>query len=252
MGSLSSRTRLSVCSPPKGGRKASGSYDTPTFVVDRLVGQSVVPALDRHLARVAAAEPKNASEMLWDFKVCDPAMGSGHFLVSVVDAISERIAAHLVDHPVPAVREELERARLAVQKATEAAGATEIAEVKDVDVLRRLVLKRCVYGVDLNPMAVELARLSLWLHAFVPGLPLFYLGHTLRHGNSLFGMVGTNVAPAAEGASASSRACTSSACPPRSRRPARSRSCRTSDCTRSSARAIQPTSTARWPTSGRS
>ena len=183
---------------PKGGRKASGSYYTPTFVVDRLVGQSVVPALDRHLARVAAAAPKAAGDLLWDFKVCDPAMGSGHFLVSVVDAISERIAAHLAEHPVAAVREELERARLAVQKATEAAGATEVAEVKDIDVLRRLVLKRCVYGVDLNPMAVELARLSLWLHAFVPGLPLFYLGHTLRHGNSLFGMVGTNVAPAAD------------------------------------------------------
>ena len=184
---------------PKGGRKASGSYYTPTFVVDRLVSQSVVPALDRHLAHVAAVDPKAASDLLWDFKVCDPAMGSGHFLVSVVDAVSERIAAHLVEHPVPAVREELERARLAVQKAAEAAGAAEVAEVKDVDVLRRLVLKRCVYGVDLNPMAVELARLSLWLHAFVPGLPLFYLGHTLRRGNSLFGMVGTNIAPAVEG-----------------------------------------------------
>lgn len=175
---------------PKGGRKASGSYYTPAFVVDRLVQQSVVPAFDRHLASIRDVEVSTAAERLWDFKVCDPAMGSGHFLVSVVDAISERLASYLYERPLPAVAAELERARVAVQKTSESVGATEVAEVKDIDVLRRLVLKRCVYGVDLNPMAVELAQLSLWLHAFVPGLPLFYLGHTLRRGNALVGTVG--------------------------------------------------------------
>lgn len=176
---------------PKGGRKASGSYYTPTFVVDRLVRQSVVPAFDRHLASLDA-DDERAAERLWDFRVCDPAMGSGHFLVSVVDAIAERLAEFLVDRPLASLRDEMERARLQSQKTNEAAGATEIAEVKDVDVLRRLVLKRCVYGVDLNPMAVELAQLSLWLHAFVPGLPLFYLGHTLRRATRSWARLGTN------------------------------------------------------------
>lgn len=175
---------------PKGGRKASGSYYTPSFVVDRIIDRSVKPAFDRHLDALDDSDAARSAERLWDFKVCDPAMGSGHFLVSVVDAIAERISEFLYQHPLPAVRDELERARIAVLKASETAGAAEVAEVKDVDVLRRLVLKRCVYGVDLNPMAVELAQLSLWLHAFVPGLPLFYLGHTLRRGNSLVGTVG--------------------------------------------------------------
>jgi hypothetical protein len=173
---------------PRGGRKASGSYYTPEFVVDRVVGGSVAPAFDRHLLSVQEGDPTTRGERLWDFRVCDPAMGSGHFLVSVVDALSERIERALPDLPV--VAEEMERARAAVRHATSAAGAAEIAEVKDIDLLRRLVLKRCIYGVDLNPMAVELAQLSMWLHAFVPGLPLSYLGHTLRVGNSLVGLVG--------------------------------------------------------------
>lgn len=57
-----------------------------------------------------------------------------------------------------------------------------------MDLLRRIVLKRCVYGVDFNEMAVELARLGLWLHSLVPGLPLSYLGANLQHGNSLVGV----------------------------------------------------------------
>lgn len=176
---------------PKGGRKATGSYYTPDFVVDRIVGSSVAPAFDRHITALRKAPPERRSELLWDFRICDPAMGSGHFLVSVVDALAERVERALPD--LPDVVEEVARARSAVQKAAATAGATETAPVKDVDVIRRLVLKRCVYGVDLNPMAVELARLSLWLHAFVPGLPLSYLGHTMRVGNSLVGVVGTEV-----------------------------------------------------------
>lgn len=177
---------------PRGGRKASGSYYTPEFVVDRLVGGSVAPAFERHLSAVLQAVPESRAEKLWDFKVCDPAMGSGHFLVSVIDALAERIERALPG--LPATTEEIERARAAVRQATAAAGASEIADVRDIDLLRRLVLKRCVYGVDLNPMAVELAQLGMWLHAFVPGLPLSYLGHTLRRGNSLVGVVGDEIA----------------------------------------------------------
>lgn len=156
-----------------------------------MVGGSVAPAFERHLAAVSEAAPESRAERLWDFKVCDPAMGSGHFLVSVIDTLAERIEGALP--ALPAVAEEIERARAAVRLATAAAGASEIAEVKDIDLLRRLVLKRCVYGVDLNPMAVELAQLGMWLHAFVPGLPLSYLGHTLRRGNSLVGVVGDEI-----------------------------------------------------------
>ena len=61
------------------------------------------------------------------------------------------------------------------------------ARLDDTSLLTRLVMKRCIYGVDLNPMAVELAKLSLWLHSFTVGAPLSFLDHHLRWGNSLIG-----------------------------------------------------------------
>lgn len=173
---------------PQGGRKATGSYYTPVFAVDRLVSKAVAPALDAHLAAMAD-EPDVPTARLLDFRVCDPAMGSGHFLVAALDVITERLAAQLAAHPNRAVAAELERARGRLNEVGLAFGAPSLGDrVADLDLLRRIVLKRCIYGVDLNPMAVELARLGLWLHSLVPGLPLSYLGHNLRHGNSLVGV----------------------------------------------------------------
>src|SRR5262249_7591078 len=68
-----------------------------------------------------------------------------------------------------------------------------LEEIRDVELLRRVVLKRSIYGVDLNEMAVELSKLALWLNAFVPGLPLSFLDHNLKQGNSLIGVVGDEV-----------------------------------------------------------
>jgi hypothetical protein len=178
---------------PQGGRKATGSYYTPVFAVERLVSKAVVPALDEHLASIGR-DPDLPAASLFDFRVCDPAMGSGHFLVSALDAITEGLAAHLVAHPNRAVAAELDRARDRLNEVGLAYGAPSLGDrVGDLDLLRRTVLKRCIYGVDLNPMAVELARLGLWLHSLVPGLPLSYLGHNLRHGNSLLGV--SSIAP---------------------------------------------------------
>lgn len=173
---------------PQGGRKATGSYYTPVFAVDRLVEKALRPAIDEHLARVGADLDVPTSE-LFDFRIADLAMGSGHFLVAGLDALTERIAAYLAAHPNRDVRAELERARERLNAVGQVYGAPQLGDrVADVDLLRRIVLKRCVYGVDFNPMAVELARLGLWLHSLVPGLPLSYLGANLIHGNSLVGI----------------------------------------------------------------
>jgi hypothetical protein len=173
---------------PQGGRKATGSYYTPVFAVDRLVDLALRPAIDEHLGRVGMDLDLPAAE-LFDFRVADLAMGSGHFLVAALDALTERIAAYLAAHPNRAVRAELERARERLNEVGDVYGAPQLGErVADVDLLRRMVLKRCVYGVDFNEMAVELARLGLWLHSLVPGLPLSYLGANLIHGNSLVGI----------------------------------------------------------------
>lgn len=176
-----------ICSP-QGGRKATGSYYTPVFAVDRLIDKALHPAIDQHLAHVGT-DLDLTPAALFDFRVADIAMGSGHFLVAALDALTERYANYLAATPNRAVRAELDRARGRLNVVGERYGAPHLGDrVSDVDLLRRIVLKRCIYGVDLNPMAVELARLSLWLHSLVPGLPLSYLGANLKHGNSLVGV----------------------------------------------------------------
>jgi hypothetical protein len=185
---------------PKGGRKLTGSYYTPAFVVDRLVRGAMLPTMQRHLDSLRSLSEDEAAAGLFDFRICDPAMGSGHFLVSALDLATEAMAAFLAEKRMMPVVAELDRARAQITAIGRAYGAEGLGErVSDIDLLRRLVMKRCIYGVDLNPMAVELARLGLWLHAFVPGLPLSFLGHSLREGNSLVGVAGPEIYAFVEG-----------------------------------------------------
>ena len=139
------------------------------------------------------------AEAVLDLKVLDPAMGSGHFLVTAVDFLSDYIA-ELVEY-VPAVPEWLDgeyrsplmdrvaATRLDIlARAQEAHWVVDEALLTDQAVMRRMVIKRCIYGVDKNPLTVELAKVSLWLHSFTVGAPLSFLDHHLRCGDSLVGM----------------------------------------------------------------
>ena len=114
-------------------------------------------------------------------------MGSGHFLVAAVDKIEALMRTFLTEHTVPGVTDEL--LRLA-GVARDALGTDDVAksEVDEVGLLRRQVARRCIYGLDINPIAVELARLALWIHTFVPGLPMCNLDHGLVNANSLTGI----------------------------------------------------------------
>src|SRR5579875_2554529 len=178
---------------PQGGRKVSGTYFTPPFIVRRLIEEALLPTLDKHLERVSTLPADRAFAAMLEFRVVDPAMGSGHFLVDALDAIADRLNTFLRDNPhIQATP--LKEARDHVNEIGKRYGIEQAGErVGDFDLLRRIVLKHCIYGVDLAPMAVELAKLSLWLHAFVPALPLSYLGHTLQHGNSLLGVIGAEL-----------------------------------------------------------
>lgn len=173
-----------------GQRKATGSYFTKPFAVDHLLDHALVPTLDEHLARVAklveAEREADAVDALFDFRVADISMGSGHFLTAVVDRIEAQISSFLAEHPIPQVAAELNDLR---QHATKALGDNAAGvEIENASLLRRLIARRCVYGVDLNPISVELARVSMWIHTFVPGLPLSFLNHNLVVGDSLTGM----------------------------------------------------------------
>lgn len=168
----------------EGGRKAGGVYYTRQDVVRHLITHAVLPALHEHLAAVeetALTDPAAAAGMVFRFRVLDPAMGSAHFLADALDVIADEIQSFLAKRPLPGVSDYLEGLRSHVQ--ADLTGA-----VEDGPLLRRLVLKHCIFGVDLSPMAVEVAKITLWLKSFVPGLALSYLNHNLRCGNSLVGV----------------------------------------------------------------
>lgn len=166
----------------QGGRKAGGVYYTPSPLVKHLVERAVAPAFDRHLAEVratAATDPERAAKRFLEFAVLDPACGSAHFLVEVLDVLADRSVTFLAEQPLPALSGRLAELRGA------AGGA---GRVSDLALLRRLLLKHCIYGVDVSPMGVEIATVSLWLAAFVPGLALSYLGRNVVAGNALIGV----------------------------------------------------------------
>jgi len=171
-----------------GARKSTGSYFTKHFAVEYLLDHSLEPALKEHCERLDTLTEAEAAKAFFDFRVTDLAMGSGHFLVAAVDRIERRLSNYLYVRQLPSVQEDLGRLREAANRALgDVAGSITIEETQ---LLRRQVARRCLYGVDLNPMAVSLARLAIWIHTFVPGLPLSFLDHNLTRGNSLIG-VGT-------------------------------------------------------------
>ncbi|MBM3320861.1 MAG: hypothetical protein FJY73_09325, partial [Candidatus Eisenbacteria bacterium] len=169
-----------------GARKSTGSFFTKHFAVEHLLDRALEPALREHLARLDALSGDEAGSRFFDFRLADLAMGSGHFLVAAVDRIERALTGYLMQRRLPAVAAELAELRGA---AVEALGTlADQVEIEDTQLLRRLIARRCVYGVDLNPTAVQLARLSIWIHTFVPGLPLSLLDHSLVVGNSLVGI----------------------------------------------------------------
>jgi len=169
-----------------GARKSTGSYFTKHFAVEHLLERALEPALADHAARLDALGDDDAGDHFFDFRVADLAMGSGHFLVAAVDRIERAFTGYLSRRRLPAVAAELATLRGA---AVAALGTlADQVEIEDTQLLRRLIARRCIYGVDLNPTAVQLARLSIWIHTFVPGLPLSLLDHGLVRGNSLVGI----------------------------------------------------------------
>ena len=169
-----------------GARKTSGSFYTPDFAVEYLLDESLEPAITKHLDSLQSLSDLEKAENLFNFRVADISMGSGHFLVAAIDRIENRFATWLQNNKVPGVFRELEHMREAANK--ELGEISNTFVIKDNQLLRRMIARRCIYGVDLNPITVQLARLSIWIHTFIPGLPLSLLDHNLVEGNSLVGV----------------------------------------------------------------
>ena len=172
-----------------GGRKSGGVYYTRREFVDHLLNNSLMPALEGHLRNIeelAPRDPAEAARRLFDFSVVDPAMGSAHFLTVALDKMADRIATFLSDiDGLPTIAREFN------ELAQDAGPVPQAPEVADL--LKRLILKRCIYGVDISPMAVEVANVTLWLESFVPGLSLSWLGSNLKCGDALIGVADPGV-----------------------------------------------------------
>lgn len=139
-------------------RKTTGSYYTPSFLVDQLVKTALVPVLEK----TAKEHVHDKAEALLSLSVIDPACGSGHFILAAARKIAEYVAVARDDD-----------------------GVVTPSEYRHA---LRDVISRCIYGVDLNPMAVELTKMALWLEGYEPGKPLSFLDRHLLCGNSLLGV----------------------------------------------------------------
>ena len=136
-------------------RKTTGSYYTPSSLINCLLDSALEPVLKE------AEKKSDPEKALLNLKICDPACGSGHFLIAAAHRIAKRLASIRTNEeepPIDAVRHAL-----------------------------RDIISRCIYGVDINPMSVELCKVSLWMEAMEPGKPLTFVDHHIRCGNSLLG-----------------------------------------------------------------
>jgi len=141
-------------------RKSTGSYYTPKELIDILIRTTLQPLVEKRLKEIES--PKEREFAILDLKICDPACGGGTFLLAALDFLGKILA----------------------QVRTEVASPPE----DDLRAARRDILQHCIYGVDKNPLAVELAKISLWLRACVRDKPLNFLDNHIKLGNSLIGL----------------------------------------------------------------
>ena len=187
---------------PSEERRRSGSHYTPRALTEPIVRTTLAPILDRlraeaeqEVAEADAGRPRAAQrgtpaepvaggggessrtarpprpERILDLRICDPAIGSGAFLVEACRQLGDALVESWRAHDA----------------------TPDLSGEDEVVVARREIARRCLYGVDRNPLALDLARLSLWLVTLARDLPLTFLDHALRHGDSLVGLTRTQI-----------------------------------------------------------
>ncbi|MFN4287491.1 MAG: Eco57I restriction-modification methylase domain-containing protein [Brevundimonas sp.] len=170
-------------------RRESGTHYTPKSLTEKIVEETLTAVAYRGPAEGVAPEEwelKSAKELL-DLKVCDPAMGSGAFLVQACRWLSDRLVEAW--SVIEANGKKIDSEGRILGEGDNEGFEPLSQDVEERAILaRRLVAERCLYGVDRNPLAVELAKLSLWLTTMSKGRPFGFLDHNLRSGDSLLGI----------------------------------------------------------------
>ncbi|EOM6094544.1 Eco57I restriction-modification methylase domain-containing protein, partial [Campylobacter jejuni] len=147
--------------------KSTASFYTPQFIANFLIQ--------------SALKDKLNNENILKFKILDNACGSGHFLVGVLNAITHIVLSDF-DH-FTNLKELYEEEKENILNYIK--DFVQDYEVDESDILKRLLLKRIIYGVDLNPFSIELTKLSLWIDSFIFGTPLSFIEHHIKCGNAL-------------------------------------------------------------------
>lgn len=150
-----------ILDPRGSDRKSTGSYYTNPQLVQQLIKSALEPVIQDRLSKVKSNDPLEMEKAILSIKVCDSASGSGAFLIAACNRLGKELAMIRAKDAIPTQNIE--------QNA------------------RRDVMLHCIYGVDVNPMAVELAKVSLWINAAVKDKPLNFLDHHIKCGNSLIG-----------------------------------------------------------------
>ena len=181
-------------------RKTTASYYTPDDIVKFLVRRGLEPILSERERMVGAdveryrksgneADRQACIDQLLDIQVLDPTMGSGHFLVEALNRITAWATDMLVAHRRHPLLDDIEADRRDVLVEQERKGITiDSTLLTDAVLLKRRIMKRCIFGIDINPLAVDLAKMSLWLDSFAIGVPFTYLDHHITTGDSTMGM----------------------------------------------------------------
>ncbi len=170
-------------------RRESGTHYTPKSLTEKIVEETLTPVAYRGPAEGKAPvdwKLKSAEELL-DLKICDPAMGSGAFLVQACRWLSDRLVEAWSATEAAGKKIDSEGRILGEGNGAGFEPLSQDAEERAI-LARRLIAERCLYGVDRNPLAVELAKLSLWLTTMSKGRPFGFLDHNLRSGDSLLGI----------------------------------------------------------------
>lgn len=170
-------------------RRETGTHYTPKSLTEAVVKETLEPLVYEGPSVGTPREEwklKTAEELL-DLKVCDPAMGSGAFLVQVVRYLGERVCEAWEQAEADGKAVSVEGVVIEASAGEELLPPQNETEARNL-IARRLVAERCIYGVDVNPLAVELAKLSIWLVTLSKGRPFGFLDHNLRSGDSLLGI----------------------------------------------------------------
>ncbi|AFM03308.1 Eco57I restriction endonuclease [Bernardetia litoralis DSM 6794] len=161
-----------------GNRKTTASYYTPQDITHFMAEESIQKLLK---------ENEEKKKSILDLRLMDNACGSGHFLIASLDVLTSEALKRIENRTDKKLEQTIETEKVTILKTLSQFNPIEYHQIDELRILKRILLKKIIFGVDLNEFAIELTRLSLWLDTFILGTPLSFIEHHIKQGNALIG-----------------------------------------------------------------